>query len=143
MRAKNAPARPTRVHQHAVVRESNEIAFQTNPLPSSLFPANRSMAMSRPMYLRQSNAITGKYDRYPGMYQRPIGKASVDAAAVMGADCTCPATSFLRHIQLTGVQPNQRRDQSLAAIPDGQSKTDGIAVGMAVQGSDYFDQSYR
>lgn len=71
------------------------------------------------------NAITGDYQPYLGTIAAPQG-ASPDAAAIAAAYRT-----------LVTLQPgsatalNAARDASLAAIPDGPGKTDGIAVGEA------------
>jgi hypothetical protein len=107
-----------------VVREWNEIAFTTIP-PQPPFPANRDMAMVQLAVFEAVNAVTGKYAPYFGTINAPAG-ASPEAAAVIAA-----------HDVLVSLVPGQagplgvRRDASLASIADGQSKTDGIAVGAA------------
>lgn len=108
----------------AVVREWNEIAFTTIGNPGPL-PGARLMAIVQTAVFEAVNATTGKYEPYLGTITSPPG-ASPEAAAVMAA-----------HGVLTSLIPAQtanldlRRDASLASIPDGPSKTDGIAVGMA------------
>ena len=108
----------------AVVREWNEIAFTIIP-PQPPFPANRFMATVQVAVFEAVNAITGKYQPYLGTISAAQG-ASPEAAAVMAS-----------HGVLVGFFPAQagaldlRRDASLASIPDGQAKNDGIAVGMA------------
>ncbi len=108
----------------AVVREWNEIAFTTIPAQPPL-PANRWMAIVQVAVFEAVNAVTRKYEPYLGTISSPTG-ASSEAAATMAA-----------HNVLVGFFPaqaavlDQRRNASLAQIPDGQSKTDGIGVGMA------------
>lgn len=108
----------------AVVREWNEIAFTTIP-PQPPFPANRFMAIVQVAVFEAVNATTGKYKPYLGTISAPPG-ASPESAAVMAA-----------HGVLVAFFPAQagtldlRRDASLALIPNGQGKDDGIAVGMA------------
>ena len=108
----------------AVVREWNEIAFTLIP-PQPPFPANRSMAIVQVAVFEAVNAITGNYEPYLGSISAPAG-GSTEAAAVTAA-----------HDVLVALVPAQiatldlRRDASLALIPDGQAKTDGIAVGAA------------
>ena len=108
----------------SVVREWNEIAFTTIPAQPP-FPANRWMAMVQVAVFEAVNAVTGKYEPYLGTISAPPG-ASAEAAAVMAA-----------HDVLAALFPGQigplglRRDASLALIPDGQAKADGMAVGTA------------
>ena len=108
----------------AVVREWNLIAFTTIPAPPP-FPATRAMAIVQLAVFEAVNAITGRYEPYLSTINAPPG-ASPEAAAIMAAHGVLVAlvpsqASFL----------NQRRDASLALIPDGQAKIDGIQVGMA------------
>jgi hypothetical protein len=71
------------------------------------------------------NAITGKYQPYLGSVSAPDG-ASPEAAAVAAAHSALVAILPAQQAAL-----DQLRDASLATIPDGQAKTDGIAVGLA------------
>ena len=109
----------------AVVRQWNEIAI-TRILPNGPpFTAARMMTAVQLAVFEAVNAITGKYEPYLGTIIAPPG-ASPEAAAVTAAHGALVAfvpaqTAFF----------DQQRDLSLAAIPDGQSKTDGIAVGIA------------
>jgi hypothetical protein len=74
------------------------------------------------------NSITGRYVPYLGTITAPPG-ASPEAAAIAAAHRTL--------VTLRGSLPavvadlDAKRANSLAAIPDGQAKTDGIAVGEA------------
>jgi hypothetical protein len=70
------------------------------------------------------NSITGKYEPYLGTISAPAG-ASPEAAAITAARDTLTAF-FGQSMSL-----DELRDASLAAIPDGQAKTDGISVGHA------------
>ena len=71
------------------------------------------------------NAIKGDYEPYLGVIAAPAG-ASADAAAIAAA-----------HLTLVTLRPESEealdilRAMSLAGIPDGQAKQDGIAVGEA------------
>jgi len=108
----------------AVVREWNEIAYTTIP-PQPPFTANRWMAIVQVAVFESVNAITEKYDPYLGTIIAPAG-SSPEAAAIMAA-----------HDVLVGLFPAQaaalgaRRNASLALIPPGQAKADGMAVGSA------------
>lgn len=107
-----------------VVLDWNEIAVDTigNQPP---FVAARSMAVVQVAVFEAVNAITGTYDPYLGTIGAPAD-ASPEAAAVAAA-----------HGALVALFPgqagvlDQQRDGSLAAIADGQSKDDGIEVGVA------------
>lgn len=108
----------------AVVREWNEIAYSTIP-PQPPFTANRWMAIVQVAVFESVNAITGKYDPYLGTIIAPAG-ASPEAAATMAAHDVLAAL-FPTQAAALGV----RRDATLALIPAGQAKTDGMAVGSA------------
>lgn len=69
------------------------------------------------------NAITGKYEPYLGTVTAPPG-ASKEAAAVVAAHDV-----LVHYLPAHAVNLAAARDASLAAIPDGQPKQDGIAVG--------------
>jgi hypothetical protein len=69
------------------------------------------------------NAITRKYEPYLGTVVAPPG-ASPEAAAVVAAHDVLVTLLPAQVASLTAA-----RDASLAAIPDGQAKEDGMAVG--------------
>jgi hypothetical protein len=71
------------------------------------------------------NAITGEYEPYLGTISAAPG-ASSEAAAVAAAHGVLKA-----FFPLQGATLDQQRANSLATIPDGQAKNDGIAVGEA------------
>jgi hypothetical protein len=106
-----------------VVLQWNEIAYNRMP-GGSPFPTLRYMATIQLAVFEAVNSITGKYQPYLGTITAPEG-ASPDAAAITAAHDTL--TAFFG--QSTSL--DNLRDASLAAIPDGQAKTDGIAVGAA------------
>ena len=109
----------------AVVREWAELA-RTTILPGGPpFTAARFMTITQLAVFEAVNAITGKYEPYLGTVVAPEG-ASAEAAAVVAAHDTLVAFVPAQTMML-----DQRRDASLALIPNGQSKTDGIAVGQA------------
>src|SRR6516225_11265740 len=71
------------------------------------------------------NAITGDYQPYLGTITAPPG-ASADAAAVEAA-----YRVLSTYFPASAADLNGALTTSLAGIPDGQAKTDGIAVGDA------------
>jgi hypothetical protein len=71
------------------------------------------------------NAITGDYEPYLGTIVAPPG-ASPEAAAIAAAHATLVVRRPMHAATLDAA-----RTTSLAAIPDGPAKTDGIAVGEA------------
>ena len=90
------------------------------------FSQARFMAIIQLAVFEAVNAITGRYRPYLGTIAAPEG-ASAEAAAVAAA-----------HAVLYELLPRQRdgaqrgaRASSLAAIPDGPAKADGIATGEA------------
>ncbi|HEX7296515.1 MAG TPA: vanadium-dependent haloperoxidase, partial [Pyrinomonadaceae bacterium] len=108
----------------AVVLEWNQIAVATigaqPPFPSARFMATVQLAVFEAV-----NSITGKYEPYLGTIIAPQG-ASAEAAAVAAAHGVLKA-----FFPAQGATLDQQRSDSLATIPDGQAKTDGIAVGEA------------
>ena len=108
------------------VLEWNEIAVNTaiangqNPFVLASFVATEQLAVFEAV-----NAITGDYKPYLGSILAPPG-ASADAAAIQAAYRVL-STSF------PASKPNldMKRANSLASIPDGQAKVDGIATGDA------------
>jgi hypothetical protein len=106
-----------------IVREWNEIAIRKILPNGPPFTAARFMTMTQLAVFEAVNAITGKYQPYLGTVSAPEG-ASPEAAAVMASYGVLNAIFPSADLDL-------RRDASLATIPDGQSKTDGIAVGLA------------
>jgi len=106
-----------------VVLQWNEIAYNRMP-GGSPFPTLRYMATIQLAVFEAVNSITGKYEPYLGTISAPAG-ASPEAAAITAARDTLTAF-FGQSMSL-----DELRDASLAAIPDGQAKTDGISVGHA------------
>ena len=109
----------------AVVREWNEIAFTTIAATGGPFGGTRFMTTVQVAVFEAVNAITGKYQPYLGTIGASPG-ASPEAAAVTAAHGV-----LVSYFPTQAASLNTRRDASLALIPDGQAKTDGIAVGMA------------
>jgi hypothetical protein len=106
-----------------IVLEWNEIAIRRILPNGPPFTAARFMTMTQLAVFEAVNAITGKYEPYLGTVNAPEG-ASPEAAAVM-------ASYGVLNVIFPGADLDARRDASLATIPNGQSKTDGIAVGQA------------
>jgi len=115
---------PSLITSDAVVLQWNEIAVATigaqPPFPSARFMATVQLAVFEAV-----NAITGDYEPYLGTISAPPG-ASTEAAAVAAAHGVLK--SFF---PAQGATLDQQRTNSLATIPDGQAKNDGIAVGEA------------
>ncbi len=109
----------------AVVLEWNEIAINAILPNGPPFTASRFMTIVQLAVFEAVNSISGKYDPYLGTVSSPPG-ASQEAAAIVAAHNTLVA-----YFPAQSVALGLRRDASLAAIPDGQAKTDGIAVGVA------------
>jgi hypothetical protein len=108
-----------------IVLEWNEIAINAILPNGPPFTAARFMTVVQLAVFEAVNATTGKYQPYLGTVSAPDG-ASPEAAAVTAAHGVLVAYFPLQAGVLNG-----QRDASLATIPDGQSKTDGIAVGIA------------
>lgn len=109
-----------------VVLEWNEIAINTalasgqNP-----FDLSRVAAITQLAVFEAVNAITGNYQPYLGSIVAPQG-ASADAAAIEAA---YQVLSFYYSGSAATLDP--ARANSLALIPNGQAKDDGIATGDA------------
>ncbi|PYX05581.1 MAG: chemotaxis protein CheB, partial [Acidobacteria bacterium] len=99
--------------------------MQATVAPSNPFVQGRNAAIVEVAAFEAVNTIIGDYKPYLGTLTARPG-ASPDAAAIVAAHDTLlalyPANAF---------QIDTSEAASLAAIPDGQSKTDGIAVGAA------------
>ena len=108
----------------AVVLQWNQIAVATIGAQAP-FPAARSMAMVQTAVFEAVDTITGRYEPYLGTVSAPAG-ASPEAAAISAAHGVLRAL-----FPAQGAVLDQLRSDSLSTIPDGQSKTDGIAVGAA------------
>lgn len=117
----------------AVVTTSDSVVLQWNetaiaampPAGGPPFPGIRFMAIVQLAVFEAVNAITGKYEPYLGTVTAPPD-ASTEAAAAQAA---------YRVLKLYNLGANlnpsldQRLADTLSTIPDGQAKTDGIAVG--------------
>lgn len=89
------------------------------------YPSSRFMATTQVAVFEAVNAITGDYEPYLGTITAPPG-ASTEAAAIAAAHGVLKAFFPAQAATL-----DQKRADSLATLPDGQAKTDGIAVGEA------------
>jgi hypothetical protein len=110
-----------------VVLDWNEIAVNTavangqNPFAQARYAAIVQLAVFEAV-----NAVTGEYRPYLGTIVAPPG-ASADAAAVQAA-----YDVLVNYFQNSQTTLQTHLAASLAMIPDGQSKQDGIATGHAV-----------
>src|SRR5690349_4270644 len=103
-----------------VIAVNTAIANGQNPFAQARFAAIAQLAVFEAV-----NSISGDYQPYLGTIQAPAG-ASIDAAAIQAA------YRVLRtYFPNSATTLDMQRANSLAAIADGQPKTDGIAVGEA------------
>ena len=110
-----------------IVLRWNEIAART-ATATSPFNQARVGAIVQLAVFEAVNAITGEYESYLNPpIDAPEG-ASVDAAVTIAAHRVL-TTYFPAPAVVTAL--DAARDAELGAIPNGQPKTDGIAVGMA------------
>ena len=116
---------PSLITSDAVVIKWNEIAVTTIG-STAPFPSGRFMAIVHLAVFEAVNSISREYEPYLDTLSAPQG-ASTEAAAVAAAHGVLKA--YFGATQ--GAFLDQQRADSLAAIPDGQSKIDGIAVGEA------------
>jgi hypothetical protein len=93
--------------------------------PPSPFPQARFMAITQLAVFEAVNAVTGRYRPYLGTIEAPEG-ASAEAAAIAAAHAV-----LLNYFPASAPALNAARASSLAAIPDGPAKEDGIATGEA------------
>lgn len=98
--------------------------MQTTVAAQNPFAQARVAAITQLAVFEAVNAIAGGYEPYLGTIDAPAG-ASVDAAAVAAAYRVLK-TYFPGDAAL-----DSARASSLAAIPNSQAKTDGMAVGEA------------
>ncbi|HUR98013.1 MAG TPA: hypothetical protein VMZ26_08125, partial [Pyrinomonadaceae bacterium] len=124
-RAARALPKAGSVTSDAVVLEWNEIAIKAILPNGPPFTAARFMTIVQLAVFEAVNSISGKYQPYLGTVTAPPG-ASTEAAAVVAAH-----NVLVNYFPAQTTALDLRRDASLAAIPDGQSKTDGMAVGAA------------
>ena len=109
-----------------VVLDWNAIAVETavansaNPFAQARYAAIVQLAVFEAV-----NSITGQYQPYLGTIVAPSG-ASPDAAAAQAAH-----NVLVHYFQASQATLDNQLAASLAQMPDGQAKTDGIAVGQA------------
>ena len=99
--------------------------MQATVAPSNAFVQARAGAIVQLAVFEAVNSITKKYRPYVGTISAPSG-ASAEAAAIVAAHRTLVTLYPANTAALDDVEAT-----SLAAIPDGQSKGDGVSVGEA------------
>lgn len=114
----SAPARADAALDWNEIAVNTAIANGQNPFAQARYGAIVQLAVFEAV-----NAITGDYRPYLGTIVAPHG-ASPDAAAIQAAYRVL-STYFPASAATLGAA----RTNSLASIPDGQAKTDGIATG--------------
>ena len=107
-----------------VALDWNLIAVSTAGLGQNPFAQARYMAITQLAVFEAVNAITGDYEPYVGTVVAPVG-ASADAAA------TAAAYRVLKHYFPDAATLDTAYAASLAAIPEGSAKIDGLATGEA------------
>ena len=121
-------ARPS-VATADVALDWNGIAITTltsQPPPGvSPFSQARFMAITQLAVFEAVNAVTGRYEPYLGTIVAPEG-ASAEAAAIAAAYAV-----LKNYFPGSATSLNDARASSLATIPDGPAKEDGIATGEA------------
>ena len=115
-----AAARADAVLDWNVIAVNTAVANKQNPFAQARFAAIVQLAV-----FESVNAITGEYHPYLGTIVAPPG-ASADAAAIQAAYRVLRTYFPGSAMTLDAEQTN-----SLASLPDGQAKTDGIATGEA------------
>jgi hypothetical protein len=106
------------------VLDWNEIMV-TTVRPQNPFAQARVAAVTQVAVFEAVNAITGDYESYLEPIAAPDG-ASAEAAAVIAAHDV-----LVNYVPTAAETLSSARAASLAQIPDGQSRDDGIAVGQA------------
>jgi hypothetical protein len=89
------------------------------------FAQARLAAITQLAVFEAVNSITQDYEPYVGALTAP-GGASARAAAVAAAHAV-----LVNYVPTAATALDTARATSLAGIPDGQSKSDGVAVGLA------------
>jgi len=103
-----------------VIAVNTAIANGQNPFAQARFAAIAQLAVFEAV-----NSITGDYRPYLGTIVAPLG-ASADAAAIQAA-----YRVLSTYFPASASTLDAERANSLASIPDGQAKNDGIATGEA------------
>ncbi len=107
-----------------VVLDWNRIMVETvsgqNPFAQARFAAITQLAVFEAV-----NAITGRYTPYLGTISAPTG-SSAEAAAIAAAHSV-----LKNYVPSAAASLDAARANSLASIPDGPAKLNGIAVGEA------------
>src|SRR5246127_4462956 len=103
-----------------VIAVNTAIANGQNPFAQARFAAIAQLAVFEAV-----NSITAEYRPYLGTIVAPPG-ASADAAAVQA-----PYRVLSTYFPGSASTLDNERTNSLATIPDGQAKDDGIATGEA------------
>lgn len=117
------PASPARADAGSdVVLEWNAI-MATTIRSQNPFAQARIAAITQLAVFEALNAITDQFEPYLEPISTPAG-ASAEAAAVTAAHDV-----LVNYFPLAATTLDATESNSLAAIPDGQSKDDGIAVG--------------
>jgi PAP2 superfamily len=110
---------------HADVVLDWNVTMLTTLAGQNPFVSARIAAITQLAVFEAVNAINGEYRPYLGTISAPAG-ASADAAAAQAAHDV-----LMAYVSSKGSLIEAALDASLAAVPDGQAKTDGVATGKA------------
>jgi hypothetical protein len=116
----SAVAKADAVLDWNVIAVNTAVTNGQNPFAQARYAAIVQLAV-----FESVNAITGEYHPYLGMIVAPPG-ACPEAAAIQAA-----YRVLSTYFRASASTLDAERAKSLASIPDGQAKTDGIATGEA------------
>lgn len=116
---------PSAARADDIVLRWNEIAAQT-ATATNPFNQSRVAAIVQLAVFEAVNAITGEYEAYLNPATVAPPGASVEAAVTIAAH-----TVMRTYFSAAAAALDAARDADLGVIPNGQVKTDGMAVGMA------------
>jgi hypothetical protein len=116
---------PAAARADDIVLRWNQIAAQT-ATATNPFNQARVGAIVQLAVFEAVNAFTGEYEPYLDPATTAPAGASMDAAVIIAAHRT-----LTTYLPAAMAALDAARDADLALIPDGQAKTEGMAVGMA------------
>ena len=108
-----------------VVLHWNDIAARTLAVGQSPFNQARLMSIPQLAVFEAVNAVTGEYEPYLAEPVVALPVTSAEAAAIAAA------YRVLKNYVPGNAALDTERANSLAAIPDGEAKTNGVALGEA------------
>jgi hypothetical protein len=116
---------PAPVAADDLVLRWNDIAARTANATNPFLQARHGTVVQLAVF-EAANAITGEYESYLASPPVAAEGASIEAAVVTAAHHVLRS-----YFAAAAAALDAARDADLAAIPEGQAKSDGIAVGLA------------